>query len=178
MRSPFARGTISIFSAAVLVSTSPLRAVEVTEPAGAAHGYPGFIDINGKKLAGKRERSSEFLMHAAIYKARPNINAVIHAHPPNATAFAIAGIDLFPAGLQNALKCAVTIGRMFQDELAAHHENPRLVAPFTDTHPTLTAAEGYAAAAALHRRIPDRSHLPEHLKRDCTDCRLRTPLES
>jgi L-fuculose-phosphate aldolase len=52
------------------------------------------VDGNGKQLAGKLKRSSEFLMHAAIYKARPDVNAVIHSHPPHATAFAVAGVDL------------------------------------------------------------------------------------
>lgn len=52
------------------------------------------VDGAGKQLAGKRKRSSEFLMHAAIYKARPDVVAVIHSHPPHATAFAIAGVEL------------------------------------------------------------------------------------
>ena len=52
------------------------------------------VDGDGKQLAGKLKRSSEFLMHAAIYKARPDVNAVIHSHPPHATAFAVAGVDL------------------------------------------------------------------------------------
>jgi L-fuculose-phosphate aldolase len=52
------------------------------------------VDGQGKQLAGKRKRSSEFLMHAAIYKARPDVVAVIHSHPPHATAFAVAGVEL------------------------------------------------------------------------------------
>ena len=52
------------------------------------------VDGEGKQIAGKRKRTSEFLMHAAIYKARPDVNAVIHSHPPHATAFAIAGVEL------------------------------------------------------------------------------------
>jgi L-fuculose-phosphate aldolase len=52
------------------------------------------VDGDGKQLAGKMKRTSEFLMHAAIYKARPDVNAVIHSHPPHATAFAIAGVEL------------------------------------------------------------------------------------
>jgi hypothetical protein len=35
----------------LMLSTAPVSGVEVTEIAGAAHGYPGFMDINGKKLA-------------------------------------------------------------------------------------------------------------------------------
>lgn len=52
------------------------------------------VDGAGKQIAGRLKRSSEFLMHAAIYKARPDVVAVIHSHPPHATAFAIAGVEL------------------------------------------------------------------------------------
>lgn len=52
------------------------------------------VDGEGKQVAGKRKRTSEFLMHAAIFKARPDVNAVIHSHPPHATAFAVAGVEL------------------------------------------------------------------------------------
>lgn len=52
------------------------------------------VDMEGKQLAGKRKRTSEVLLHLAIYKHRPDIKAVIHSHPPHATAFAVAGVDL------------------------------------------------------------------------------------
>lgn len=52
------------------------------------------VDLDGKQLQGKKPRSSEFLLHAAIYRARPDVNAVVHSHPPHATAFAVAGVDL------------------------------------------------------------------------------------
>src|SRR4051794_3941144 len=52
------------------------------------------VDMEGKQVAGRRKRTSEILMHLAIYKARPDVKAVVHSHPPHATAFAIAGIDL------------------------------------------------------------------------------------
>src|SRR6478735_145125 len=42
----------------------------------------------------KGKRTSEILMHLAIYKARPDVTCVIHSHPPHATAFAIAGVEL------------------------------------------------------------------------------------
>jgi L-fuculose-phosphate aldolase len=48
------------------------------------------VDIDGKQLAGKRKRTSEVLLHLAIYKVRPDINGVVHCHPPHATAFAVA----------------------------------------------------------------------------------------
>src|SRR5215207_9375698 len=52
------------------------------------------VDMEGKQVAGKRKRTSEILMHLAIYKARADVKAVIHSHPPHATAFAIADIEL------------------------------------------------------------------------------------
>jgi L-fuculose-phosphate aldolase len=52
------------------------------------------VDMNGKQISGKRKRTSEILLHLAIYKARPDVKAVIHSHPPHATAFAVAGVDL------------------------------------------------------------------------------------
>ena len=52
------------------------------------------VDYNGKQLAGKRKRTSEILLHLAIYTERPDVKAVIHSHPPHATAFAIADIEL------------------------------------------------------------------------------------
>ncbi|SHH54730.1 class II aldolase/adducin family protein [Thermosipho atlanticus] len=52
------------------------------------------IDVNGKVIEGSRKPSSEWRMHALIYKTRPEINSVIHAHPPYSTLFAINGEEI------------------------------------------------------------------------------------
>jgi L-fuculose-phosphate aldolase len=52
------------------------------------------VDGKGKQISGKRKRTSEMLMHLAIYDARPDVTCVIHSHPPHATAFAVAGVEL------------------------------------------------------------------------------------
>ena len=52
------------------------------------------VDMGGKQLSGSRKRTSEILLHLEIYKARPDVKAVIHSHPPHATAFAVAGVEL------------------------------------------------------------------------------------
>jgi L-fuculose-phosphate aldolase len=57
------------------------------------------VDYAGKKLAGDRDPSSELPMHLEIYRSRPDVNAVVHAHPPLATGFAVAGIPLTRAVL-------------------------------------------------------------------------------
>jgi L-fuculose-phosphate aldolase len=48
-------------------------------------------DMEGNKVEGKRERTSEILMHTTVYSMRPDIHAVVHTHPPVATGFAVAG---------------------------------------------------------------------------------------
>ncbi|HEX5269265.1 MAG TPA: class II aldolase/adducin family protein [Gemmataceae bacterium] len=52
------------------------------------------VDLEGKQLAGTRKRSSEILLHLAVYKNRPDVKAVVHCHPPHATAFAVAGVPI------------------------------------------------------------------------------------
>ena len=49
------------------------------------------IDLNGCLLEGTRNVTSEVSMHLQVYRQRPDVNSVIHAHPPIATAFACSG---------------------------------------------------------------------------------------
>lgn len=52
------------------------------------------VDLEGRVLQGSNRISSELKMHLRVYKENPNIIACVHAHPPAATSFAIAGIPL------------------------------------------------------------------------------------
>lgn len=52
------------------------------------------VDIKGRKLEGELRPSSEIKMHIEMYNSKPSINSVVHAHPPTATGFAVAGIPL------------------------------------------------------------------------------------
>jgi L-fuculose-phosphate aldolase len=52
-------------------------------------------DLRGRPVAGEKRRpSSELPMHLAVYEERPDVNAVVHAHPPCAVAHTIAGVSL------------------------------------------------------------------------------------
>ena len=53
-----------------------------------------FCDLDGTKIAGKGGPTSEFSMHRMAYRQRSDVHAVIHAHPPHATAFAAASAPL------------------------------------------------------------------------------------
>lgn len=56
------------------------------------------VDLEGNQIGGYRKCTSEVRMHLAIYKARPDLGAVVHLHPPHATAFALAG-EPIPSGI-------------------------------------------------------------------------------
>ena len=51
-------------------------------------------DLDGNVLACETKPSSEYKMHLHVYNMRPEINGVIHAHPPFASAFAVTGEPL------------------------------------------------------------------------------------
>ena len=61
------------------------------------------VDYDGKKVSGDRDASSELPMHLEIYRNRPDVNGVVHAHPPTATGFAVAGIPLTRAVLAEVI---------------------------------------------------------------------------
>src|SRR5215469_10856985 len=63
------------------------------------------VDREGQLLSGKRRVSSEIAMHLLIYRLRPDIKGIVHAHPPTATGFAAAGVPL-----NQPLVCEVVIG--------------------------------------------------------------------
>lgn len=62
-------------------------------------------DLNGTKLCGGRECTSELAMHLTIYQMRPDVRSVVHAHPPVATGFAAAGRALDRALLPEVVIC-------------------------------------------------------------------------
>ncbi len=52
------------------------------------------VDYQGNKISGRRNVSSEIAMHLLIYRRRPDVSAVVHAHPITATGYAAAGLAL------------------------------------------------------------------------------------
>jgi len=63
------------------------------------------VDMEGRRLGGKRRVSSEIAMHLLIYRLRPDVQGIVHAHPPTATGFAASGL-----GLSSPLVCEVVVG--------------------------------------------------------------------
>jgi L-fuculose-phosphate aldolase len=90
-------------------------------------------DLDGKKLQGDRDPSSEMLMHLEVYRHRPDVRAVVHAHPPIATGFAVAGIPLNRAVLAEVL---TTLGSIPIAEYATPStaELPAAVRKYVSAH--------------------------------------------
>jgi L-fuculose-phosphate aldolase len=90
-------------------------------------------DLDGKKLAGERDPSSEMQMHLEVYRQRPDAKAVVHAHPPTATGFAVAGIPLDRAVLAEVV---TTLGSVPIAEYAtpSTKELPEAVRKYVRTH--------------------------------------------
>ncbi|HEV8317518.1 MAG TPA: class II aldolase/adducin family protein [Vicinamibacterales bacterium] len=98
----YARGFVASNDGNISVRLDETRLI--TTPKSVSKGFmtPDMmvvVDYDGRKLAGERDPSSELPMHLEIYRNRPDVNAVVHAHPPLATGFAVAGIPLTRAVL-------------------------------------------------------------------------------
>jgi L-fuculose-phosphate aldolase len=75
------------------------------------------VDMHGRKIGGFRDVTSELTMHLTIYRMRPDVNAVVHAHPPTATGFAACGLALDQALISEVL---LSLG----DVPLAHYATP------------------------------------------------------
>lgn len=61
------------------------------------------IDLDGNKLTGDLPRHSEFPIHTEVYRRRPDVQCVVHTHPPYATAFSAVDAPLRPVNHEGAL---------------------------------------------------------------------------
>ncbi|PKN57514.1 MAG: class II aldolase family protein [Deltaproteobacteria bacterium HGW-Deltaproteobacteria-14] len=91
------------------------------------------VDLAGHRVRGQGQPTSELAMHLACYRERPDVEAVVHAHPPTAVAFTIAGLTLARCVLPEVV---LTLGTV-----------PTL--PYSTTG-TADLAEQVAAAARRH----------------------------
>jgi len=57
-------------------------------------------DLQGSKIRGESQVSLETPMHAAIYRVRNDVRAVVHTHPPTATAFGVAKTEILPLQIE------------------------------------------------------------------------------
>jgi L-fuculose-phosphate aldolase len=93
-------------------------------------------DLDGNILAGDRSRTSELLLHLEIYKANPRAHAVLHCHPPYATAFAVTG-TIPPNGLIPEYEVFVGPAAVAPYETPGTQAFAETVLPFVHHHNTI-----------------------------------------
>src|SRR5688500_13166996 len=122
-------------------------------PAGVSKGFmtPDMMvvtDFDGRVVSGEaggRRPSTEIQMHLVAYRERPDVQAVVHAHPPLATGFAVAGIALDRAVLAEVV---TTLGSIPIAEYGtpSTKELPAAVAKYVKAHDGMLLANHGALA--------------------------------
>jgi L-fuculose-phosphate aldolase len=100
------------------------------------------IDLDGNVVAGGARRHSEVYIHSEIFKARPDVQSVIHTHPPHAVALSASG---------RPLKCYSQPSALFYDALGVYNDTIALI-----RSPAL--GKGVAAALGPHRAVLLKNH--------------------
>jgi L-fuculose-phosphate aldolase len=106
----------------------------ISTPTGVSKGYMTSDMISEVNLEGNwngigLEPTSELKMHLRVYKENKNVGAVVHAHPPIATAFSVAGIELIkPILIENILMLGPILIAPFAKP--GTQEVPESIAPY------------------------------------------------
>jgi L-fuculose-phosphate aldolase len=122
------------------------------------------VDADGERIRGRGRPSTELRMHLAAYAARPDVEAVVHAHPLTAVAFTVAGVpppnDLLP-------EAVLVLGRIAVAPFATPgtDEVPRSLSPFWNGHDVVLLERH--GALALGRDLPQAFDRMETLERVC-----------
>lgn len=111
----------------ILVTPAGFRKADVTEE------DLVILALDGARIGGGHEASSEVLMHLAAYRARPDVGAVVHAHPPVATGFAVAGESL-PGDVLPELAVLVGAVPLVPYGMPGTAALPAALAPFLPNH--------------------------------------------
>ncbi len=126
------------------VSARTERGTILVTPSGVGKGQmtPDMLvetDLDGNILSGDRHPSSESKMHWMVYRERPDVMAVVHAHPPLSTAFAICRRPLKERYLAEMV---VGLGEVPVTEFAmlSTEEVPNSVKPFVQDHSAVLLA--------------------------------------
>ena len=130
-------------------------------------------DLEGNVLEGNRHPSSETKMHLAVYRGRPDVGAVVHAHPPVSTAFAVCRRGMETPYLSElvtglgAVPCTPSFAMLSTDQV------PRSVEPYLADHcAVLLANHGALAWGEDLWEAFDRMETVEHTAKILLNARL------
>jgi L-fuculose-phosphate aldolase len=167
-------------------------------PTGVSKGFISeemlaICDLDGTQVSGPMKISSEIRMHLEAYKLRSDIAAVVHAHPPTATGFAVAGLDLTecvlpevivllggiplapygtPGGPDIFEPMRELVGR-YDAVLMANHGAVTLGKHVMDAHFKMETVEHFARIALVARQLGATNTLGEGHVQELLDLRTR-----
>ncbi len=130
------------------------------------------VDLDGKVLEGRKKPFSELELHLAAYRARPEIEVVLHAHPPFATAFGLVGLELSPVAMPELV---VSLGDRIPTVPRAMPKTPEAVkgveAAASQVDAMLLAGNGALTLGADLNQALLRMELVEHYAKILTAAR-------
>ena len=103
-------------------------------------------DLDGTVVEGNRHPSSEGKMHLEVYRGRPDVNAVVHAHPPVSTAFAVCRRGLETPYLSELVAGLGQVPCTPSFAMLSTQEVPESVRPYLADHNALLLANHGALA--------------------------------
>lgn len=139
-------------------------------PSGVCKGFltPDMIvktDLGGRQTEGRLRVSSEVQMHTAIYARRGDVKAVVHAHPPTATAFAVAGVPLDRPVIAEAVVTLGPVPVIPYGTPSTHELADNVGEAICDAHALLLANHGALAVGDDPWRAWERMETVEQLAR-------------
>ena len=140
----------------LLVTPSGMSKVDV------APGDLVEITLSGERLRGRRVPSSEIAVHLRVYARRPDVQAVVHAHPPAATGFAVAGEGL-PEQVLPEVICQVGAVPLIPYDTPGTEALADRFEPYLRTHDAFLMANHGAVTAGpslliAHQRMESLEH--------------------
>jgi L-fuculose-phosphate aldolase len=132
------------------------------------------VDMNGVQRAGSKRATSEILMHLAIYRAQPLARACVHAHPPEATGFAVARVPP-PSGLIPEMEIFCGLVPLAPYFTPGTHQVGEAVAALAERHTTILM--GNHGAVAWGVNVEDAYFKMEILESYCRTVQVATRLK-
>jgi L-fuculose-phosphate aldolase len=97
------------------------------------------VDMEGGQVSGNRKRTTEALIHLEVYRALDDVKAVVHCHPPHATAFGVAGVQV-PTCILPEVEVAIGMIPTAQYETPSTKAFAETLKPFFDHANTIILA--------------------------------------
>ena len=150
----------------------------LTTPSGVSKGRmtPEMLlltDLEGRVLEGDRHPTSELKMHLAVYRNRPDVRAVVHAHPPVSTAFAVCRQGLETPYLAEMVVGLGSVPCTPAFAMLSTEEVPESILPYLPDHnAVLLANHGALAWGGDAWEAFDRLETVEHTAKIVLNARL------